>query len=149
MSKNKLTVLDTLMFGSAKKLAECKTEEEKQQYLDELKKEREERIKKVIEYWDTRPPFKDHNDVPPIPLVSDELYKEHIIPNIIRCGGIPKSQLVKGATYEGDCRNASKAVWNGKTFVYERHKFYDTFDEEINHFEDDDGYDVFVPLKKL
>lgn len=137
------------MFGSAKKLAECKTEEEKQQYVEQLKKEREERIKKVIEYWDNMEPFKNSDDVPSIPLVSDELYKEHIIPNIIRCGGIPKSELVKGATYEGNCRNASQAVWNGKRFEYVRYKFGVEFVEKINHFEDDNGYDVFVPLKKL
>ncbi len=61
---------------------------------------------------------------------------------------IPKSELVVGQTYMGHCRNASKAVWDGKQFIYKRYKFGDIFDEPINHFEDDDGYDVFVPMKK-
>lgn len=67
--------------------------------------------------------------------------KEHVIP-------IPKSELVVGQTYNGVCRNASKAVWkeNG-TFEYIRYKFGSAFPEEINHYEDDDGYDVFVPIK--
>jgi len=68
----------------------------------------------------------------------------------VRCNiiPIPKSELVVGRTYPGYCRNASEAVWkeNGK-FEYSRHKFGHTFPEEINHYEDDDGYDVFVPVK--
>lgn len=60
---------------------------------------------------------------------------------------IPKSELVKGEIYQGECRNSEDARWNGKKFVYKRCKFGDVFDEEINHFEDDDGYDVFIPMK--
>ena len=70
-----------------------------------------------------------------------EWVRKHVIP-------IPKSKLIVGQTYHGICRNTSKAVWkeNG-TFEYIRCKFEDTFPEEINHYEDDDGYDVFVPIK--
>lgn len=60
---------------------------------------------------------------------------------------IPKDELVIGETYSGVCRNASEAVWDGKTFTYDRHKFGSCFKENINHFEDDDGYDVFVPMR--
>ena len=60
---------------------------------------------------------------------------------------IPKSELVVGQEYPGYCRNACKAVWNGKVFHYMRKKFGGEFLEEINHYEDDDGYDVFVPVK--
>lgn len=60
---------------------------------------------------------------------------------------IRKTDLVKGQTYEGICRNARKAVWDGNKFHYERTKFGMTYDETINHYEDDDGYDVFVPIK--
>jgi hypothetical protein len=77
----------------------------------------------------------------------DNFYKyveEHIIP-------IPKSELVVGQEYPGHCRNASKATWDGKKFHYERYKFGDTFDETINHYEDDneEGIDVFVPIKEI
>lgn len=58
-----------------------------------------------------------------------------------------KSELVVGKEYLGNCRNAEKATWNGKVFTYNRTKFGYTYEEEINHFEDDDGYDVFVPIK--
>ena len=72
-----------------------------------------------------------------------EWIKEHIIP-------IPKAELVVGKIYSGHCRNASKAMWkeNGK-FEYTRTKFGQTFSEEINHYEDDNGYDVFVPIKEI
>ena len=68
--------------------------------------------------------------------------KEHIIP-------IPKSELVIGKEYPGYCRNSDKAIWNGKTFQYMRTKFGSKFLEKINHYEDDDGFDVFVPIKEI
>ena len=60
---------------------------------------------------------------------------------------IPKSELEIGEKYTGICRNSWIATWNGEKFEYERYKFGDRFTEEINHYEDDDGYDVFVPIK--
>lgn len=60
---------------------------------------------------------------------------------------VPKSELVEGRVYKGVCRNADEAVWNGRVFVYDRHKFGYTYKEKINHYEDDDGYDVFVPVE--
>lgn len=64
---------------------------------------------------------------------------------------IGKEELIKGETYSGICRNASKAIWDGKEFHYKRFKFGLTYDETINHYEDDNdfGYDVFVPIKKI
>ena len=80
-------------------------------------------------------------------LMDDKDYEEIIVPNIIRCGGIPKDKLIIGKTYIGDCRNAREAVWDGEKFTYMRTKFGSTYPETINHFQDDDGYDLFVPLK--
>ena len=62
---------------------------------------------------------------------------------------IPKSELIINKKYNGNCRNASEAVWNGEKFIYKRHKFGTTYSEEINHYEDDDGYDVFVPIEYI
>lgn len=128
----------------------------KNEEAEELKKELKEKIRKekhecMIEAWNSMSPFKDADSIPPIPLVDAEEYGKYIIPNIIRCGGIRKKELKDGHTYEGSCRNASKAVWNdeGQYFTYQRTKFGYTFTERINHFEDDDGYDIFVPLKDL
>ena len=90
---------------------------------------------------------KDEDDIPPIPIVLPKDYEEIIVPNIIRCGGIPKDKLIVGKTYIGDCRNATEAVWDGEKFTYMRTKLGSTYPETINHFQDDDGYDLFVPLK--
>ena len=59
---------------------------------------------------------------------------------------IPKLNLEHGAYYQGRCRNASIARWNGErgVFVYWRTKFNDTFLEEIRCPEDDKHFDVFV-----
>ena len=119
--------------------------------LDEIKnilnREKEERYNNILEYWKERKPFKDEDDIGSIPIVLPQDYRDVIIPNIIRCGGIPKKKLIVGKTYIGDCRNANEAVWNGETFTYKRTKFGTTYDEDINHFEDDDGNDLFVPIK--
>ena len=115
--------------------------------LERVKKSKEERYNNTLEYWKKRQEFKNEDDIPSIPIVLPDDYKKIIIPNIIRCGGIPKDKLVVGETYIGHCRNASEAVWNGESFTYMRTKFGTIYPEAINHFEDDDGCDVFVPIK--
>ena len=62
---------------------------------------------------------------------------------------IKKEDLVIGHSYKGFCRNAHVAVWDGKVFWYDRYKFGDTYKEDINHFEDDDGYDLFLPFEDV
>lgn len=62
---------------------------------------------------------------------------------------IPKKDLEVGCRYLGDCRNADIAIWKGDKFEYQRYKFGSTWMEEINHYEDDEGYDVFVPFIKM
>lgn len=108
----------------------------------------EERYKDILEYWKTREPFKNEDDIPDIPIVKKEDYEKVIIPNIIRCGGIPKSQLKSHTTYIGSCRNTTEAEWTGKNFIYCRHKWGTEYIDDVNHFEDDDGYDLFIPIKE-
>jgi hypothetical protein len=80
----------------------------------------------------------------PIPIPGDA-YKE-----LYRKGIIPKKNLVKGKYYYGKCRNAKVALWNGYEFVYMRDFWGRSFfPEEINHLEDDNGLDVFIPLKEV
>ena len=64
---------------------------------------------------------------------------------------IPKTLLEHGAYYQGRCRNASIARWNGDrgVFVYWRNKFGHVFLEEIRCPEDDIMFDVFVAESKL
>ena len=87
--------------------------------------------------------------IPSPPITTPELYQKYVIPNFIRCGAIPKDKLVKGKTYFGGCRNADTAVWLGDKFEYIRHKFGGSYPEKINHFEDDDGFDLFVPIREI
>ena len=123
------------------------TQEDIQKINDKLRKERENRIPKIIKWLEELKPFTEEF-IPEPPILDKELYDKYVIPNFIRCGAIPKDKLVIGETYIGSCRNASEAVWNGKVFTYKRTKFGCTYDEDINHFQDDDGcYDVFVPIK--
>ena len=105
--------------------------------------------KEIIEFFEELKPFKTIDNIPNIPIVENEIYNNCIVPNLIRCGAIPKEKLITGKRYEGACRNASEAEWDGEKFTYKRHKFGDVYDENINHFQDDDGYDLFVPLKEI
>ena len=68
---------------------------------------------------------------------------DHLVP-------IPKDKLEVGKEYNGVCRNAHKATWDGEKFWYVRTKFGSSYDESINHYEDDDEiYDVFVPIEEI
>lgn len=69
----------------------------------------------------------------------DIYIKEHFKP-------IPRNKLIVDKKYKGYCRNTNEATWNGKEFVYDRYKFGSTFKDTINHYEDDDGYDLFIPI---
>ena len=62
---------------------------------------------------------------------------------------IPKADLKDATWYIGHCRNASRAMWDAKrqVFIYERHKFGETFHEDIYHPEDDQGFDTFKPYE--
>lgn len=60
---------------------------------------------------------------------------------------VPKSELKHGLYYAGECRNAGVARWDEtkQVFVYWRYKFGSEYLETINHFEDDNGFDLFYP----
>lgn len=62
---------------------------------------------------------------------------------------IPKAQLEVGAYYKGKCRNASVARWNGEKFIYQRTKFTMVYFDDIDHPEDDRGFDLFKPYDKI
>lgn len=102
------------------------------------------------EFFNNLKPFETVDDIPDIPIIKDKnLYEKVIVENFIRCGAIPKDKLIVGKTYLGNCRNTDKATWNGKCFVYNRYKNWSYYEDEINHFQDDDGHDLFVPIKQL
>jgi len=76
--------------------------------------------------------------------IPDYLYQE-----LFNKGVIPKNKLIKDKYYFGKCRNANVSMWNGDKFIYMRCKFGHWYPEEINHLEDDDGYDLFIPIKEV
>jgi hypothetical protein len=115
-------------------------------YIQEIPKKREEQKRKMIERFNNMKPFKTVDDIPEVPIVDKDIYNTVIIPNLIRCGASPKRNLIIGRTYVGDCRNAQEGVWDVQIFVIKRYKFGDIFDDTVDHFEDDRGYDVFVPI---
>ena len=105
----------------------------------------------VTKYNELEPFDENIENIPMVPITDRGIYDNVVVPNLIRCGAIPKDKLVSGATYEGTCRNTNVAVWNGETntFLYLRYKFGARFYEPINHFEDDNGLDVFVPIRMI
>jgi len=116
----------------------------------QLEHERAERAKRIREYWETQTaPFKEPHEVPTIPRAEPEEYKNFYVPKLIQRGAIPKLDLVHGQVYIGDHRNAKTAKWNAEKQVFEywRWKFGNTFIDTCNHFEDDDGFALFVPIR--
>ena len=83
------------------------------------------------------------------PLVKDVELQKWLEDRFIELGAIPKEKLIVGKWYLGGCRNADRAMWKGENFEYDRYKFGSTFKEKIKHFQDDDGFDVFVPIKEI
>lgn len=119
----------------------------KEEIKQKMQIEKEKRRLEMQKYWKKLKPFKNVFDIPLLPNPLTDFY----IQKLIECGAIPKNKLKDGVKYLGKCRNASEAVWheNKNAFTYKRTKFMDTFDEDINHFEDDDGYDLFVPIMEV
>lgn len=109
-----------------------------QKALDEMK---------VKEYWENFPEFYDENQVPNLPIPLTEFH----VKQLVKAGAIAKKDLKNGTSYLGKCRNAHEAILHAdkNVFIYKIHKFGDIFDEDINHFEDDNGYDLFVPIKEI
>lgn len=66
-------------------------------------------------------------------------------------GLLKKEDLKDKVFYHGHCRNASIARWDEslKKFVYLRHKFGSSFEEDIVHPEDDEQFDIFVTTREV
>ena len=112
-----------------------------------IEKEKADRKTAMIKYWNELKPFKTPDDVPAITRVEEKEYKEFYVPRLIAAGAIPKADLIDGQCYVGDYRNARIGKWNAKENVFEhwRYKFGFRLDT-CNHFEDDNGFALFVPI---
>lgn len=108
--------------------------------IDELRKKR----------WNNLKQFNVPQDVPEIPRVDANEYKEYYIPKLIAAGAITKGNLEDGGFYLGDHRRAKIGKWveDMNVFVYWRFKMGNYFIDKCNHFEDDDGFALFTPIKK-
>ena len=126
------------------------TKDEAKEWLEaeklRLKKEREVRRR---EYWNTLPKIEKVADIPQLPYAEDpEEWKNFYVVKLIEAGAISKGLLKDGGWYIGDHRNATVARWCAEKarFEYWRTKFTARFIDYCNHFEDDDGYALFVPI---
>jgi len=117
------------------------------EHAEKLLAEKSEREKRIKEHWEYLPKFNHPNDVPDLPNVEEKEWKEFYVPRLIGAGAIPKKDLVVDQIYVGAHRQARVAKWTGKEFVYNRTKFNWTYEDNCNHFEDDDGFALFVPLR--
>jgi hypothetical protein len=102
-----------------------------------------------IAVWHRLKHFETPDDVPQIPQVPKEEYEEFYVPKLIEAGAIRKKDLIDQQIYIGSHRRCTIAKWDTPTnkFMYWRNKFGCVFIETCCHFEDDDGYALFVPIK--
>jgi hypothetical protein len=127
---------------------EAEKQEKIEAFKQKIEMEKGERLKRIREYWENLPRFEKPEDVPAIPKVDTKEYQEFYVPKLLAAGAIPKRDLVDGQYYLGEHRRARIGKWNAEKSVFEywRYKFGFRMDE-CNHFEDDDGFALFVPLR--
>lgn len=113
-----------------------------------LLQEKEERKKRILERWNNLKHLIKPQDVPDLPQVESNEWKEFYVPKLIKAGAIPKKDLIDGKYYFGNHRRAVIALWDEERncFFYNRTKFNYVFEDKCSHFEDDDGYALFVPI---
>jgi hypothetical protein len=122
-------------------IAHSKRLKEDPQYKEAWQRHREEEIKS---WWNELKPFVTEADVPNLPNPLTEFY----IQRLIQLGAIPLDDLVDGQWYYGNYRNSTLCRWDAdkKLFHLLRYKFGYRWDT-CNHFQHDDGYALFVPLR--
>lgn len=126
------------------------TDEERKAIFDKaVAKNFEEYKKREREAWNNLKLFKDPWDVPEIPQATNKIYKEFYIPKLIAAGAIPKKDLIDGQVYIGRHRRCTAGKWNVilNKFEYNRDKWGGIIPDTCNHFEDDDGFALFVPIR--
>jgi hypothetical protein len=128
-----------------------KTLGEYQEHVRKLKEDpdyaqrwKEQREKNIRDYWMELKPFHKAEDVPNLPTMND-----FYVNRLIELGAIPKDKLKDGVWYYGNYRNSNLGKWDAQKekFGLWRHKFGWMWDT-CNHFQDDDGFALFVPIRK-
>ena len=91
--------------------------------------------------------FEKVDDIPDFPGCKTKEEHQKLVQEYIKAGALPKSKLKVGSWYIGNCRNTNMAQWTGREFRFIRDKMSGSYIDTLNHFEDDDHYDLFVPFK--
>lgn len=92
--------------------------------------------------------FEKVEDIPEFPRYESQEEYQRLIKEYIEAGAITKEDLVPGGWYVGQSRSANVAQWFPRSgFEFIRHKFSGSYIDNIPHFEDDDGNDLFIPFK--
>lgn len=129
--------IDKIMFDMKEHQRKLKNPEYKHWFKENL-------INQTKKNWMELKPFVKAEDVPGLPKME-----KFFIDKLIELGAIPKRDLEDGVWYYGEYRNAQLGKWDNenKKFGHWRYKFGYRWDI-CNHFEDDNGYALFVPLRK-
>jgi len=134
-----------------KKVNEMNKEEFQAFLMEQREQVMAERTRALLELWENLPTFESPDQVPPLPnRIPPDEWKDFYVKKLIGAGAIPKEDLRDGWYYLGEHRRATVARWNGEREVFEywRWKFGNRFIDECNHFEDDDGFALFVPIRE-
>lgn len=130
------------MMTKEERIAECRVIAEKQ------KQECEEA---ELKHWNNLPRIEKREDVPPLPKVEEKEWKEFYVPRLIEAGAIPLVELKDGMVYEGRHRDGKVARWDAEEqmFTYPYWEWNQKTTMKCQHFEMDDGFALFVPLKRV
>lgn len=134
-----------------KKLNEMTHEEFKELLKRQLAEEKLKKEKAFREHWENLPKLERPEQVPILPTrIPPEEWKDYYVRKLIVAGAVPKEDLEDDGYYLGEHRRATVARWNGERGVFEywRWKFGNRFIDECNHFEDDNGFALFVPIRE-
>ena len=126
---------------------------DKEEYIkrnkDDIERRKLEDRARLMKHWENLKHFNNPDDVPDIPVVDKDEYEEFYLPKLFKAGAIRKIDLNDGQVYIGNHRRCTVAKWNeaSNVFEYWRNKFGQWFIDTCNHFEDDNGFALFVPIK--
>lgn len=104
---------------------------------------------KIIDDFNSMSPFVNELDIPTIPAINRRIYDDVIVPNLIRCGAIPKNKLKLNKIYIGSSKESKEAIWKGTYFAYLIDKWGTKMIKKVSHFEDYNSRDIFIPIKQI
>lgn len=93
--------------------------------------------------------FDKLSDIPEFPRYANASEYKLLIEEFINAGAIPRKDLIIGEWYTGQSRSTGIAQWVGNKFQFIRNKLGGSYIDTINHFEDDNDHDLFIPFKLI